>query len=110
MQFNWTLPDVIIYSPPAAVPALIGMWKAFLELRQAGWVTDELPQALYRAEHRLRTDRESLCRGRGPGGPWPDPWTIASGLPSPGPLGDKLMRFGSCGKRRAGQLLLPTSR
>ncbi len=43
MQFNWTLPDVIIY-PTGGGTGLIGMWKAFLELRQAGWVTDELPR------------------------------------------------------------------
>jgi threonine synthase len=90
MQLNWTFPDAIIY-PTGGGTGLIGMWKAFHELRDAGWVTDELP--------RLYTVQSTGCApivkafesGAAQAEPWPDPWTIASGLRVPGPLGDKLM-------------------
>jgi threonine synthase len=35
--FNWTLPDVIIY-PTGGGTGLVGMWKAFDELEQLGWL------------------------------------------------------------------------
>lgn len=36
-QFDWKLPDVIIY-PTGGGTGLIGMWKAFNELRELGWL------------------------------------------------------------------------
>ncbi len=38
-QFNWRLPDVILY-PTGGGTGLIGMWKAFEELHQLGWLED----------------------------------------------------------------------
>lgn len=38
-QLGWSLPDVIIY-PTGGGTALIGMWKAFQELRELGWLGD----------------------------------------------------------------------
>ena len=62
MQLGWTLPAAIIY-PTGGGTGLIGMWKAFLELRDAGWVEGDLP--------RMYTVQSSGCapssglRGRG---------------------------------------------
>ncbi len=43
-QFDWDLPDVIIY-PTGGGTGLIGMWKAFQELTELGWLnTDDLPR------------------------------------------------------------------
>ena len=43
-QFDWTLPDVIIY-PTGGGTGLIGMWKAFNELRELGWLNaDKMPR------------------------------------------------------------------
>ncbi|HWA98048.1 MAG TPA: threonine synthase [Pirellulales bacterium] len=36
-QFEWSLPDVILY-PTGGGTGLIGMWKAFDELEQLGWL------------------------------------------------------------------------
>jgi threonine synthase len=36
-SFDWTLPDVIIY-PTGGGTGLVGMWKAFEELEQLGWL------------------------------------------------------------------------
>ena len=37
-QFGWQLPDVILY-PTGGGTGLIGMWKAFDELAEFGWLT-----------------------------------------------------------------------
>jgi threonine synthase len=39
-QFQWRLPDVILY-PTGGGTGLIGMWKAFQELAQLGWLESE---------------------------------------------------------------------
>jgi len=42
-QLNWQLPDVIIY-PTGGGTGLIGMWKAFKEMQQLGWLPGRLPR------------------------------------------------------------------
>lgn len=43
-QFDWKLPDVILY-PTGGGTGLIGMWKAFQELREIGWLdSDTMPR------------------------------------------------------------------
>ena len=43
-QFGWRLPDVILY-PTGGGTGLIGMWKAFQELKELGWLDSaELPR------------------------------------------------------------------
>jgi threonine synthase len=92
-QLGWRLPDAIIY-PTGGGTGLIGMWKAFAELRSAGWVTDPPPRMFsVQAEGcapvvdawRRRLDR---CE------PPAAPHTVASGLRVPTPLGDRLMLAG----------------
>jgi threonine synthase len=36
-EFGWTLPDVILY-PTGGGTGLVGMWKAFAELEELGWL------------------------------------------------------------------------
>src|SRR5207249_469143 len=40
-QFGWRLPDVILY-PTGGGTGLIGMWKAFQELTELGWLGGSL--------------------------------------------------------------------
>ena len=42
-QFDWQLPDVIIY-PAGGGTGLIGIWKAFKEMLALGWVTGTFPR------------------------------------------------------------------
>jgi threonine synthase len=44
-QMNWTLPDVIFY-PTGGGTGLIGIWKAFHEMLDAGWITGKLPKMI----------------------------------------------------------------
>ena len=89
-QMGWTLPDAIIY-PTGGGTGLIGMWKAFQELRQSGWLRGPLP--------RMYTVQASGCApvvqafesGAARCQSWPDPQTVAAGLRVPSPLGDRLM-------------------
>ncbi|HEX5005350.1 MAG TPA: threonine synthase, partial [Gemmatimonadales bacterium] len=43
LQLAWKMPDVILY-PTGGGTGLIGMWKAFLELKEHGWVEGDLPR------------------------------------------------------------------
>jgi threonine synthase len=90
MQLGWRLPDVVLY-PTGGGTGLIGMWKAFEELRQAGWVEGQAP--------RMYTVQASGCapivrafdQGQEAAAPWEDPVTVAAGLRVPAPLGDRIM-------------------
>src|SRR5213075_2687978 len=42
-QLNWQLPDVIIY-PTGGGTGLIGMWKAFAEMEEMGWISSKRPR------------------------------------------------------------------
>ena len=42
-QLNWKLPDVILY-PTGGGTGLIGMWKAFHEMKELGWITGPFPR------------------------------------------------------------------
>lgn len=44
-QLNWQLPDAIVY-PTGGGTGLIGMWKAFDEMEQLGWITSRRPKMI----------------------------------------------------------------
>ncbi len=90
MQFDWTLPGAIIY-PTGGGTGMIAMWKAFEELRAAGWITGPSPR-MYCVQAAgcapiVRAFAESADQATA----WPDPRTVASGLRVPAPLGDRLI-------------------
>lgn len=89
-QLDWKLPDAIIY-PTGGGTGLIGMWKVFQELRDAGWITGALPRMYTVQASGCAPVVKSFVEGSDRCMPWPEPWTIASGLRVPGPLGDRLM-------------------
>ena len=90
MQLGWTLPDAIIY-PTGGGTGLIGMWKAFRELLDAGWVQGALPRMYTVQSSGCAPVVRAFAEGAEQCEPWPDPWTVASGLRVPGPLGGRLM-------------------
>ena len=63
LQLGWTLPDAIIY-PTGGGTGLIGMWKAFGELRDAGWVQGALPRMYTVQSTRVRARGSGLRRRR----------------------------------------------
>lgn len=90
MQLGWRLPEVIIY-PTGGGTGLIGMWKAFEELRGAGWTTDPPPRMYSVQSSGCAPVVRAFETGAAECQPWSDPWTVASGLRVPAPLGGRLM-------------------
>ena len=62
-QFRWTLPDAILY-PTGGGVGLIGMWKAFDELEQLGWIGRAAAQDDRRPGRRLRAAGSRVRAGR----------------------------------------------
>jgi threonine synthase len=89
-QLGWTLPDAIIY-PTGGGTGLIGMWKAFQELRDGGWVRGALPRMYAVQAAGCAPVVQAFETGAERCTPWPDPQTVAAGLRVPTPLGDRLM-------------------
>jgi len=90
MQLGWSLPSVIVY-PTGGGTGLIGMWKAFRELLDAGWVVGEPPRMVVVQAEGCAPIVRALQQGADVAEPWPDPSTVASGLRVPAPLGDTLI-------------------
>jgi threonine synthase len=89
--FQWTLPDVIIY-PTGGGTGLVGMWKAFEELEQLGWLdnTKRPRMVSVQAEGcapvvKAFEKHASFCDF------WIDAKTIASGLRVPKSFADHLI-------------------
>ncbi|PYO92710.1 MAG: threonine synthase [Gemmatimonadetes bacterium] len=89
-QLGWNLPDVIVY-PTGGGTGLIGMWKAFQELQQSGWLRSPLPRMFTVQAEGCAPIVQAFESGAERAAPWPDPRTVAAGLRVPGPLGDRLM-------------------
>jgi threonine synthase len=90
MQLGWRLPDAIIY-PTGGGTGLVGMWKAFEELRGAAWTTDLVPRMYSVQSSGCAPVVRAFETGAAVCEPWADPWTVASGLRVPAPLGGRLM-------------------
>lgn len=89
-QLGWTLPDAIIY-PTGGGTGLIGMWKAFQELRASGWLRGPLPRMFTVQASGCAPIVQAFDAGADGATLWPDPRTVAAGLRVPAPLGDRLM-------------------
>lgn len=90
MQLGWTLPAAIIY-PTGGGTGLIGMWKAFIELRNAGWIEGALPRMYTVQSTGCAPVVRAFAAGAEQCEPWLEPETVASGLRVPGPLGGRIM-------------------
>jgi threonine synthase len=90
LQLGWRLPDAVIY-PTGGGTGLIGMWKAFQELAAAGWVEGELPKMFTVQSAGCAPVVRAFEQAEEAVTAWADPWTVASGLRVPSPLGDRIM-------------------
>jgi threonine synthase len=90
-QFDWQLPDVILY-PTGGGTGLIGMWKAFAELKELGWLTSEKMPRMVCVQS---TGCQPLVRAYEAGERFAAPFqgakTVASGIRVPGAVGDFLI-------------------
>ena len=91
-QLGWTLPTHIIY-PTGGGTGLIGMWKVFGEMRDAGWLPPDvrMPHMVVAQAEGCQPIVRAFRAGEEKATPWENPTTHASGLRVPGPLGDRLI-------------------
>src|SRR5437764_15319709 len=90
-QLGWRLPDVILY-PTGGGTGLIGMWKAFAELKELGWLRDEkLPRLVSCQSDGCAPIVRAFESGARFAEPFPDAHTVASGLRVPAAVGDFMM-------------------
>jgi threonine synthase len=90
-QTGYRLPDVILY-PTGGGTGLIGMWKAFAELRELGWLRAErLPRLVSCQSDGCAPIVRAFASGARFAEPFPNAHTIASGLRVPAAVGDFMM-------------------
>ena len=92
LDFGWELPDVVLY-PTGGGTGLVGMWKAFDEMRELGWLPREhpLPRMVAVQAAGCAPIVEAFQAGREEATPPADPHTCAAGLRVPAPIGDRWM-------------------
>jgi threonine synthase len=87
-QTDYRLPDVILY-PTGGGTGLIGMWKAFAELRELGWLkTQRLPRLVSCQSDGCAPIVRAWEKGERFAEPFANAHTIASGLRVPAAVGD----------------------
>ena len=89
-QMDWKVPDVILY-PTGGGTGLIGMWKAFNELREMGWIGDKLPRMVAVQATGCAPIVKAFEEGNEFAELWKDAHTVASGIRVPVAIGDFLM-------------------
>jgi threonine synthase len=89
-QLNWRLPDVIIY-PTGGGTGLIGMWKAFGEMEEMGWIGKKRPRMASVQASGCAPIVRAFAEGKDTAEPWQNARTIASGLRVPQAVADFLI-------------------
>jgi threonine synthase len=89
-QLNWELPDWIIY-PTGGGTGLIGMWKAFDEMEQLGWIDSKRPRMVTVQSSGCAPIVRAFEEGKRHADEFENAATIASGLRVPKAIGDFLI-------------------
>ena len=89
-QFEWTLPDVILY-PTGGGTGLIGMWKAFDEMEQMGWIGSKRPKMISVQSETCAPIVRAFHAGERFADEFENAATVASGLRVPKAIGDFLI-------------------
>ncbi len=89
-QLGWTYPDAVFY-PTGGGVGLIGMWKAFDEMEQLGWVSGKRPKMIAIQSSGCAPVARAYREGAGASKMFEDAATFASGLRVPKPYGDSII-------------------
>jgi threonine synthase len=89
-QLDGELPEVILY-PTGGGTGLIGMWKAFDEMEQMGWIGPKRPRMVSVQAAGCAPIVRAFERGEDHAEPWQNAATAASGLRVPRAIGDFLI-------------------
>lgn len=89
-QLGWKVPDVIFY-PTGGGTGLIGMWKAFNELKEIGWLKGKLPRMVAVQATGCAPIVKAYEDGTEHAELWQDAHTVAAGIRVPVAVGDFLI-------------------
>jgi threonine synthase len=89
-QFRWELPDAIFY-PCGGGVGMIGMWKAFDEMEQLGWIGSKRPKMIAVQAEGCAPIVRAFEQGKTHSEFFQNAETVASGLRVPKALGDFLV-------------------
>jgi threonine synthase len=89
-QMGWRLPDVIFY-PTGGGTGLIGMWKAFHELKAMGWIDGPLPRMVAVQAEGCAPIVKAWAAGDEHAPMWENAHTVAAGIRVPIAVGDFLI-------------------
>lgn len=88
--FDWDLPEVILY-PTGGGTGLVGMWKAFDEMEQMGWIGSKRPRMVSVQAAGCAPIVKAFEAGQDKAELWEGAYSVASGLRVPVAVGDFLM-------------------
>jgi threonine synthase len=90
-QLGWEFPDAVFY-PTGGGVGLIGMWKAFAELEELGWVRPgKKPRMIAVQSTGCAPVARAFDEGAESSQMWQNAATFAAGLRVPKPYGDAIM-------------------
>jgi threonine synthase len=89
-QSGWRLPDVILY-PAGGGTGLVGMWRAFAEMLELGWIEAPLPRLVAVQASGCAPIVRAFDHGASVAQAWEHAVTVASGLRVPSPFADTLI-------------------
>ena len=89
-QLKWKLPDVILY-PTGGGTGLMGMWKAFQEMIDLGWIDSKLPRMIAVQAANCQPIVETWLGNQVNSVNYKGKATLANGLAVPNPFGEKMI-------------------
>jgi threonine synthase len=89
-QLGWELPEVIIY-PTGGGTGLVGLWKAFGEMEEMGWISEKRPRMVSVQATGCAPIVKAFREKRDHAEAWSGAKTIADGLRVPSAVGDFLI-------------------
>lgn len=89
-QLGWTYPDAVFY-PTGGGVGLIGMWKAFEEMEQLGWVSGKRPKMIAIQASGCAPVARAYKEGADASKMFENAATFAAGLRVPKPYGDYII-------------------
>ena len=90
LQLGWKMPDAIIY-PTGGGTGIIGMYKAFQELLELGWIEGEQPKFIAVQPEGCQPIVRAFEEGKETSQAWANATTLADGLRVPHPFADYLI-------------------
>jgi threonine synthase len=89
-QLGGKLPNAVIF-PSGGGVGIIGMWKAFDEMQEMGWIGQQRPRMIAVQAVGCAPIVKAWDEDKATAEAWPDAATIAAGLRVPRPYGDYLV-------------------